>query len=602
MRIRSPVLLVASILGAALLPAQTGGPSGRDGPLTSFTLSQLEQKLTHIDTRLQNLASFSMRGGTGSIGYRSYWDSPRQWIEIDLGRAYKLDQIVLVPCISRHPTKGFKSESFPLSLRLLAGRDHESKGSVVAEYHQKSGTTWGIAPLVLSLSDTEASWIRIEADELSERSFDGSKVLELAEVLVFSGSENVALHRPIKCSSSDERGISGAWNKRFLVDGFTPYLMDAATGSGSNAFLGWIVGQANITVDLGSPQTISLIQVHTVEQNDTVPQAYSGDLGIPDKMRIDGSNSADFSDPIPLYEYRRQSLSQIGPFIFIQIPEIKCRYVRLTPLNTPEATDKQSIPARIGFAEIEVFSRGKNVALGMPVTSQGLNFGHRALKALTDGENLYGKILPVRQWMNELAERGQLESERPKVLVALNSRYERQRNLLNRMSLLTTLLVLGMGISIFIGRRSRRKKMNQIRERIAADLHDDLGANIHTIGLITDMAKKSIDRREELIELLDHIRDFTEETGNRSGVAPTFWRREAFVRILSRRWFGFPAGCWRILTIKYPLKVRKSCAPLIHINGSIFFFSIKSASPIYSATRAQPGSERSSRRTGGKCA
>lgn len=481
--------------------------------LKSYSQSQLEEELAKIDNRLQNLASFSMRGGIGSIGYRSFWEDPTQWIEIELKQAYKLDRIALVPCVWRHPTKGFQSESFPRSLRIWAGRDRQDKGSIIAEFNQMSETPWGIAPLVLSLAGKEASWIRIEADELSMRSFDGNEVLQLSEIMVFSGTENVALHRPVKCSSSDERGSSGAWHKRFLVDGCTPYLMDSAVGTGSNAFLGWVTGQANLTVDLGSPQTISLIQIHAIEQSNSVPQAYTGDLGIPDLMLIEGANTGDFSDAVTLHKYRKESVNLTGPIIFIQIPETKCRYVRFTPVGVPDKSGTPVHAPRLGFSEIEIFSDRKNVALGRPVASQGLNLGHRTLAALTDGENFYGHILPLSQWMSELAERGQLELKRPIVLAELNSHYERQRNLLHLMILLAGLLALAIGASVLIGRRIRRNKVMQIRERIAADLHDDLGANIHTIGLITDMAKKSVDSKEELIELLGYIHDFTEESG-----------------------------------------------------------------------------------------
>ena len=52
-----------------------------------------------------------------------------------------------------------------------------------------------------------------------------------------------------------------------------------------------------------------------------------------------------------------------------------------------------------------------------------------------------------------------------------------------------------------------------MKDRFAADLHDELGANLHTIGLLSDLAKEAVDSRDELLELLDQTRDFTERSG-----------------------------------------------------------------------------------------
>lgn len=57
------------------------------------------------------------------------------------------------------------------------------------------------------------------------------------------------------------------------------------------------------------------------------------------------------------------------------------------------------------------------------------------------------------------------------------------------------------------------RQASGIKERLAADLHDELGANLHTIGLLSDLSKKMIHTPEKLIKLLDRIRIFTERSG-----------------------------------------------------------------------------------------
>lgn len=484
----------------------------------SLPTSQLEKRLEEIDDQLENLASFSLRGGIGAIGYRSYWNDELQWIEIELDGTYPIDEIVLVPCLWRHPKTGFQPDAFPAKLRILAGDNTNKESTLITEYTQTIGTEQTVAPLVLPISQINASWIRIEATELNKRHFDGHKVLQLSEVLVFSGTSNVALHRPVTCSSSDQRGIVGAWNKSFLVDGFTPYLMDSSKGTSSNAFIATTGKKPELILDLGANYSISRIHMHAVEQGDTVPQAYAGDLGIPRRMLIKGSKLADFSDAVTLIDYKTENINETGPIIMLDIPDTVCRYVQFIHLRTETQPELLENPPRLGFAEIEIFSEGENVALRKPVLYKDLSFGNRALSSLTDGNNLYGTILPIRTWMNELATRGAIEAEQPRIIAEMNQRYASQKRLLILMMQLVVFLAFGICLTYLIERHRRLRQLSLVRERIAADFHDELGANIHTIGLISDMAKNALHSPKELEELLDQIREFT----NRSGEAARY--------------------------------------------------------------------------------
>ena len=47
--------------------------------------------------------------------------------------------------------------------------------------------------------------------------------------------------------------------------------------------------------------------------------------------------------------------------------------------------------------------------------SYGFSSLNRSYAALTDGRNFYGEILPLRQWLGELALRHELELERPQL-------------------------------------------------------------------------------------------------------------------------------------------------------------------------------------------
>lgn len=476
------------------------------------SLSDLENRSSEIETELTKLARPSLRSGIGVIGYRSNAHEKAdttEWVEITFDKIYPINEIVLAPILWRGSKKGFQADGFPQAFRIYAGSDEKREGALIASFSGIDQLLPRIAPVVVSIKDLSASWVRVEAIQLSPRSFDGSYVFQLSELMVFSGERNVALRRPVTASSVHNRDVVHAWDPQFLVDGHTPYLMDAAEGDPSVSYIGSVRRHKSLILDLGKVQTISEIHLHTVDQSDTVPQAYPGNLGIPPDLLIECAESLDFSDTVPILNIQASDFKDTGPSLMWPLPETKCRFLRIRSKD-PKAK------SRFGFAEIEVFSEGKNVALGQRVfwirAQNVTDIAGRSLTALTDGRNLYGNILPLRQWMNELARAHDLETERPLVLAEVNSRYSQQKRNLQTMSWIAAVLAAAVGFTILTNRMLRMRQAAGIRERFAADLHDELGANIHTIGLLGDLAREA-ESREELLELLDRSREFTERSG-----------------------------------------------------------------------------------------
>lgn len=497
--------LLLSIANAASLPLE----------LKVLSLSHLEQRLEETDAELEKLACYSLRSGIGSISYRSGThpssDHP-EWVQIELEKAVPIDQIVLVPAIWRDTKTGFRADGFPREFRLLAGTSQST--NLIASFKEEDHLLPRIAPLIIPCAET-ASWIRLEATKLSPRSFDGEFNLELAEFMVFSGEDNVALRQTVQIPSSiSQQG--GARHKDFLVDGFVPYLMDAASGEQSIAMVSaaGIGDHPAITIDLGTPHPLNRIQLHTVDLSDTIPQSTPSDFGIPRWFIVEGANHHDFSDAKTLFDFHMKSIFEIGPILARRFPSTPCRYVRLTAIEPYIYNELGETGSRIGFAEIELFSNSRNVALGKPVEANFIMQAGRSFAALTDGRNLYGDILPIRNWMNELARRHHLEEARPAIIKELNQRYARQKTNLRFMSWLAALLVAGIAFSILIERILHMHQLARIKERFAADLHDELGANLHAIGLLSDLADEARNEPEDLSDYLQRIRNVTERTGS----------------------------------------------------------------------------------------
>jgi signal transduction histidine kinase len=82
------------------------------------------------------------------------------------------------------------------------------------------------------------------------------------------------------------------------------------------------------------------------------------------------------------------------------------------------------------------------------------------------------------------------------------------------MGWLTTVLAATILVVVLWERNYRMRQITTIKERLAADLHDELGADLHTIGLLSDLAEDSGDDPQQRAILHQRIRNVTEQTSN----------------------------------------------------------------------------------------
>lgn len=481
-------------------------------------LEQLEFRLEQIDRELDRLASLTLRSGVGNIGWisqRSDNPSREEWVKVSLMQEVEIDRIALSPVIWNDALKGPQADALPEAFDIVVGEKGDKKGRVVASLGDEDQFLPRIAPLVIRIPRTKATWVKIQPRLLSADLRTGRYQFSLSEIMVFSGEQNVALGCSVEVSSNiGGWGAEGIY-KEALVDGLTPFVMNASTGEDSTAFKAFLrQGQGfSFVIDLEEAVPVDGIHLHTADADEYVPQLVPGDFGMPPEILIEGANHADFSDATPMVVYRKDSLYRFGPILSWRFPETTCRYVRL---SAPQgySTPKSDIrPYCVVIAELEVLSKGRNFAKGR-VTKllRAKSLGMVNQGGITDGRNHFGDILSISEWMDQLASRHDLEVERPTVVAALKLRYEQQKLKLARLSWIAMIFGAGIIITMMVGRMLRMRAIGRLRERIAADMHDELGANIHTIGLLSDSANAS-DSAEESEMLHRRIRELTQQTG-----------------------------------------------------------------------------------------
>jgi signal transduction histidine kinase len=186
--------------------------------------------------------------------------------------------------------------------------------------------------------------------------------------------------------------------------------------------------------------------------------------------------------------------------VIIPAGGVHARFVRVTATRLWE----RSSDFIFALAELQIYSGGRNVAPDGVVTSlDSIEVGTWSRKALVDGYNSQGRIVEFVDWLRGLSRRRAVQVE----LAVVESQEQRLAAGLARSAIrgaVALLLTAGVGFILWLQqiRSSRRRALQQLRERIAGDLHDEIGSNLGSIALLSQMAlQQSADARADLAEI-----------------------------------------------------------------------------------------------------
>ena len=480
------------------------------GEPSQASIESLEKQLAEIDEELADLARINFRYGVGNIGWLSgpsKTPQETQWAEIKLPKKTQFGSIVLVPMLWNDSEKGPVADAFPQAFRILAGKHGDPIGQVIAARGVEDYFLPRVAPLIIDVPKTTAEWVRVESVLLSKDHRANRNILAFSEIMIFDGQRNVALAQPVETSSEVGGWGAPAIGSQTLTDGTTPYLMNAG-GKASNSYLAFFNDKKirpSVVVDLGQSYPIDEIHLHNADASEQIPQIHEVDFGIPFDLTVQGANQKDFADAVSLLNFQRKSIYEVGPILLRNVPRTDCRYIRLSarkPYLMPAGPYRFSL----GLAEIMVLSDGVNVALGKSVQSAPTaEVRHENRRSLVDGRNHFGEILFMRPWMEELAQRHELEQQRPRIAQAIQRKYSHQKATLRWMSWLVIGLVVGLVFIILFDRMLRLRAVLRVRERTAANLHDELSANLQALVLLSDMAKSNLTNSEKMGNIVDRI-------------------------------------------------------------------------------------------------
>jgi signal transduction histidine kinase len=500
----------------------------------NVAVPELESLRLEIEGIDRGLAGLSIIPGVNSgnrLGFQSAnkIEGEDLWLEVELAEATPLDSVVLIPLLGKGvdgPVAGF---GFPKRF-VLEGFDEEDQSHHLMDETGGDFPNPGFFPIS---APCPAGVIlrRIRLTAIESWASEGPPILGLAELMALRGNRNMTQQAKVRSSSSRE--IPPAWSRNNLVDQMTPLGLPLAQDR--QAVMGWhgeIAGSMNdklaVTVDLGEPVKLDEIRLIPAWRTSMPWDFY---YGFPSRFKLETALTADFKNPEMVYDRTIISLQSPGRNVQSYGGMAKpARYIRMTATRLRERTGDFVF----ALGEIQAYAGDVNLALNKPVIAdQSIEDAEWSRAGLTDGAGGGGSLLELPEWFRQLEQRRILERRRQALSIRRRAMLTQAEHLLVGTSIGSAGgIVLIAGLFSWRGQRQRVLDRERHRERLARDLHDELGSNLGSIALISsfavqeDAAQMKLDLAEiEMVarESADSMRDMVSLLGARRGGAAADW-------------------------------------------------------------------------------
>jgi signal transduction histidine kinase len=438
------------------------------------------------------------------IGFHGH-GTDSAWVMIDLGREVMPEKIVLFPArpavASDPPSIGFPSS---LEIRISSDTDF-STSELIARWQEASpGDGEQIEFLVFGGNRARGRYLRIYVDGFRiDPLHPGESYYRLGEVVVLQNDQNVALRRRVTSTASTE--LARRWESMNLTDGYLWCLpLRGSELSPTNGYHSGIIDRAVVSeqvwveVDLESVQPID--EVHFVP---AYPLGFADQpgFGFPTHFRImadaESENEKVLLDE-SLPEWPAEALPNPGASqLMLATPGLQARRIRISceALWTNSVSgDYSPREFLLAISELQVWREGKNLALGQPVAAaSSLDAPRWNSAALTDGYSSREKLLNWADWLSGIERAQQLREQLAEVDLSIRVKQEVVRLRVLWGAIGSTVVASFLGLTGMLWLRARAKRsVNELRTRIAQDLHDEIGASLSQLAIQSDLAKQHL--------------------------------------------------------------------------------------------------------------
>lgn len=474
-------------------------------------LRDIEERQNEILADLQSLPenaieSFSLQ----TFGYHS-GGNPRlrpKWIQIDLGETVEPDAIALFPVTVQFKGETIFGWGFPknFQIEISDDKDFNSRENIVEGGTPASARVrW---PYYKEIGGFSGRYIRITATGLWKPENDPRGAFALSEIMVLKGERNLAVGQPVTARDTSESG--NKWSRRFVNDGLTalglPHGEEVSPTTGFRSRSKEAITASWVQVDLGESLPLQEVRIILADSIANVPDPTTR---FPYPITVQASEHPDMQKAETLGRITPSQIALIGNNpVILPVKDGYGRYIRLT------VSQKTPGPMDFSLAELQVYSENQNVALDKSVSaSHPLTSKEFTPDFLVDGYSSRRSLISYQSWLSNLVQRNKLTREWHQIE---KTRLELVDRTFTRgvVSSITGLLG-GLALAFIIfaqGRVKRRKDLEALRQRIASDLHDDIGSNLSSIALLAELGKTEAGEPDLVVEELTEIKTTADKT------------------------------------------------------------------------------------------
>ncbi|MGB0413154.1 MAG: sensor histidine kinase [Coraliomargarita sp.] len=497
--------------------------------------SQLEQELAATEQRLTELPRMKIDTLVPTLGYSSEFlerEDAGDLITITFTEPKPIDTVVLVPLNFLNNKNEYTPIGFPVRFTIEAETIDNDVFSI-ADYSETDFASPGISPVLFSTADTRlVRKLTLTVTKLAQAQIwlPEQYVFMLNELLVFSGEENIALNAPVDAEKKLIQPLK--FDPAYLVDGysyFPPFEPEV-----KNPYRNFRSSETEIQLffDLGKTQTLNEARFYPNDFTAEFSHIHSSAIGFPMEIELKLSSTLSFdqADSVVIAKSNEPMNMSRSP-LCKKFQPISGRYVKITLAKGRQDPAKRR--KILSLSEIELLHNGVNRIGGLPFrTATPPVLADDAVmlpERLTDELSAFGRIVSPKQSFQQLAERAELEAQRAALLQKNERNYARQQKAFRTLIISTPILALSFVFILLAYRYRNGKQVQQVRERIADDLHDETGATLSSIAnsaqLLAELSTDKHTAKEN--ELLSDIIQNAERSASETRALILFLERDS---------------------------------------------------------------------------